>query len=90
VAPGNRANDEEYCWLGVSLQRLNRQQEAAEALTEAIRTARPGSARLGRYHLSRAYSREALHDRAGAVSDVHEAQRLGEKVDPAFLRAIGG
>jgi len=90
VAPGNPANDEEYFWLGVSLQRLNRQQEAAEALTEAIRTARPGSARLGRYHLSRAYSREALHDRAGAVSDVHEAQRLGEKVDPAFLRAIGG
>ena len=90
VAPGNPANDEEYFWLGVSLQRLNRQQEAAGALTEAIRTARPGSARLGRYHLSRAYSREALHDRAGAVSDVHEAQRLGEKVDPAFLRAIGG
>ena len=90
VAPGNPANDEEYFWLGLSLQRLNRQREAAEALSEAIQTARPGSARLGRYHLSRAYSREALHDRAGAVSDVHEAQRLGEKVDPAFLRAIGG
>ncbi len=90
IAPGNPANDEEYFWLGASLQRLDRQQEAADALSEAIRTARVGSTRVGRYHLSRAYSREALHDRQGAVADAHEAQRLGEKVDPAFLRAIGG
>ena len=90
VAPANPANDEEYFWLAVALQRLGRQQEAVAALDQAIRTARPGSTRLGRYHLSRAYSRESLRDRAGAVADAHEAQRLGEKVDPAFLHAIGG
>jgi len=90
VAPGNPANDEEYFWLGVTLQRLNRQKEAVDALTEAIRIARPGSTRLGRYYLSRAYSREALRDRAGAIQDAREAQRLGEKVDPAFLHALGG
>ncbi len=90
AAPSNPANDEEYFWLAVALQRLGRQQEAVAALDQAIRTARQGSARLGAYHLSRAYSREALRDRAGAIADVREARRLGEKVDPAFLRALGG
>ncbi len=88
--PGNPANAEEYNLLGVTLQRLGRHREAVAAFDQAIGAIRPGDAKLGGYYLARSYSWLALHDRARAQADAREAQRLGAKVDPGYLRSVGG
>jgi len=88
--PGNPANFEEYDLLGTSLQRLGRHQEAIAAFDRAIAATPPGNANLGTSYLARSYSWRALGDRARALSDVREAQRRGAKVDPNYVRSLGG
>jgi tetratricopeptide (TPR) repeat protein len=87
--PANRENSEEYHLLGLALQRLGRHTEAIDALDRAIAGA-PPDAKAGPYYLARSYSWSALRDRARALADAREALRRGAKVDPAFLRSLGG
>jgi tetratricopeptide (TPR) repeat protein len=88
--PDNPANVEEYGLLGVALQRLGRHQEAIAAYDRAIASATQGNAGVPGWYLARSYSWSALHDRARALADAREAARLGAKVDPGYLRGLGG
>ena len=88
--PNRPANEQEFASLGEALQRLNRHQEAIAELDKAIRAAAGKKERLGQHYLARSYSWWALHDRARALADAREALRLGAKVDPSYLRALGG
>ncbi len=88
--PTNPGNVVEYFSLGEVLRQMGRHQEAIAAFDRAIGSAPPGAADLGAYHLARSYSWLALKDRARALADAREAQRLGAKVDPAYLRSLGG
>jgi tetratricopeptide (TPR) repeat protein len=88
--PGNPAKAQEHALLADALQRLNRHQEAIAEIDKAIGAARPGDQRLGGYYLARSQAWWALRDRGRALADAREAQRLGAKVDPAYLRALGG
>ncbi len=87
--PANPGNAEEYAALGSALQKMARHQEAIAALDHAIAGVGSGAGAAG-YHLLRSYSWSALRDRARALADAREAQRLGAMVDPAYLRSLGG
>ena len=88
--PANPGNVSEYAALGETLQKMGRHQEAIAAFDRAIAGAGPEDAKTGVYHLVRSYSWSALRDRARALADAREAQRLGAMVDPAYLRSLGG
>lgn len=75
--------------VGIALQRLGRQREAIAEFDTAIRLGPPGDRRLGAYHLYRSYAWRALGEPESARRDALEAQRLGARVDPAYLREIG-
>ncbi len=90
VDPANPKRAEEYAGLGETLQRAGRHQDAIAAFDSAIEGTKARDARLGGYYLARSYSWSALKDRARALSDAREAERLGAKVDPAYLRSLGG
>jgi Tfp pilus assembly protein PilF len=82
--------DQEYGSLGETLQRLSRHPEAIDAFNRSISAAAGQNDRLAGHYLARSYSWVALRDRARALADAREAQRLGAKVDPAYLRSLGG
>ncbi|HEY2924610.1 MAG TPA: tetratricopeptide repeat protein [Candidatus Eisenbacteria bacterium] len=88
--PGNPAKAQEHALLADALQRLNRHQEAIAEIDKAIGTARAGDQRIGGYYLARSQAWWALRDRGRALADAREAERLGAKVDPAYLRGLGG
>ncbi len=87
--PANAENYEEYNLLGAALQRLGRHPEAITAFDRAIGSA-PANAKIGSYYLARSYSWFTLKDHARALADAREALRRGEKVDPGYLRSLGG
>jgi len=88
LQPGNPANFQESGSIADALQRLNRPREAIAEYGKAIQTAPPGTP-LGGYYHSRSYAWWALRDRANALGDAQEAQRLGVRVDPAYIRRLG-
>ncbi len=81
---------QEYASLGETLQRLGRHREAIAEFDNAIRLAAGTADHLANYYLARSYSWSALHDKARALADLREAQRLGAKADPAYVRSLGG
>jgi tetratricopeptide (TPR) repeat protein len=87
--PNNPANDQEFASIAVSLQALNKNQDAIAEYDKAIRAA-GNNERVAGYYLARSYAWNALRDRARAAADAHEALRRGTKVDPAYLRSLGG
>ena len=88
--PKNPVLDQELALLAETLQRVNRNQEAIAELDKAIRAATDANnGRAGGHYLTRSYAWWALRDRARAAADAREALRLGVKVDPAYLRALG-
>jgi len=90
IDPANPENFEEYNLLGGGLERLGRHTEAIDAFNRAIADAPHGSPKIGPFYLARSYSWVALKDRVRALADAREALRLGAKVDPAYLRSLGG
>lgn len=76
--------------IGVALQGLNRHREAIGEYDEAIRRTPGGDPRLGSYYLNRSYAWKALGDKSRALGDAQEALRLGARVEPAYLRELGG
>ena len=87
--PTNPTTCEEYAAIGEAEQMLGRHREAISDYDEAIRTTPRGDPRAGRYFLSRSQSWSALGNRAMALSDAREAQRLGAVVDPGYLAGLG-
>lgn len=87
--PKNPANYLQHASIGSALFRLGRPREAIVELDEAIRSAPVGGPRAG-YYLRRSQAWCALGDRGRALEDAREALRLGARVDPAYLREIGG
>jgi len=88
--PANPENAEEYSLLGGALRMLGRHREAVDALDHAIAGTPAGSSKAGPYYLERSYSWSALKDQARALADAREALRRGVRVDPAYLRSLGG
>jgi len=88
--PSNPENSENYDLLGVGLQQLGRHREAIDAFDRAIAGAPANSPKVGPYYLARSFSWSALKDRARALADAREALRCGVRVDPAYLRSLGG
>jgi len=83
------ANYLEFGSVAEALERLNRPREAIAEVDKAIQGAPRGDERLGSYYLSRSYAWWDLRDGVKALGDALEAQRLGTKVPPAYLRALG-
>ena len=88
--PNNATNDQEFASLGETFQRLNRYRESIEEFDKSIQGAAGKNEQLGGRYLARSYSWWGLRDRAHALADAREALRLGVRVDPAYLRALGG
>ena len=89
LQPNNPTTYQTFGSIGEALLQLNRPREAVAEYDKAIRSAPPGDERLAAYYLNRSNARWALNDRGEALRDALEAQRLGAKVDPAYLRRLG-
>lgn len=76
--------------IGVYLQKLNRPREALAAHDEAIRTVPADDPRRAGYFLNRSFAWRSVGDLERARSDVREAVRLGARVDPGYLKQLGG
>jgi len=90
VAPGRSDNYLQLGTIGFALSKLGRYTEAVQAFDEAIRRSPPGESRMAAYYLYRSTARLGAGDRAGALADAREASRLGMRVDPAYMKQVGG
>lgn len=90
LRPNSPGNFQEFGSIAEALRRLNRPREAISEYDRAIQGAPRGDGRLAGYYLDRSRAWWALHDRAKALSDAQEAERLGATVDPAYVRELGG
>jgi len=76
--------------IGVCLQKLNRPREALTEHDQAIRAVSAGDPRRAGYLLNRSYAWSAVGDADRARIDAREAAQLGARVDPAYLKRLGG
>jgi Tfp pilus assembly protein PilF len=90
LEPNYPGNHLQYASIGAALEQLKRYTEAVTALDDAVRLSLRGDQKTGNYFLLRSYAKLELGDRAGALSDALDAVRFGAKVDPAYLRQVGG
>jgi protein O-mannosyl-transferase len=90
LAPADPGNYLQLGEIGFALAQLERHREAIEAFDGALRLAPGGEPRLGDYHLGRSRSLWVLGERGRALDDALEARRLGVKVEPDYLRQLGG
>jgi len=88
--PSNPANVDEYALMARALQSLGRHREAVDALDHAIAAAPGNDARVADFYVRRSGSWAAMGDKARALADVREAERRGAKVDPRYVRSLGG
>jgi tetratricopeptide (TPR) repeat protein len=74
--------------IGQYDQALHRYREAVAQHDQAIRSAPYGDPRIPGYYLNRSFAWWGLGDRAAALNDAHEAQRLGATLSADYLRKL--
>lgn len=90
LQPGRPDNYLQLGTIAFALSRLGRYGEAVATFDETIRQAPPDESRMAAYFLYRSAAKEGAGDKAGALADAREAERRGLRVDPAYLKKLGG
>src|ERR1035437_3701017 len=70
---------------GVALQKLHKYEESIPEFTKAIEL----NPKQGAYYLNRSISENMISHKDKAKDDAISAQKLGLKIDPAYLKIIG-
>lgn len=90
LAPGRPDNYLQMGTVAFALSKLGRYGESVAAFDQTIREAPPNEPRLAAYYLYRSAAREGAGDKPGALADAREAERRGLRVDPGYLKKLGG
>lgn len=90
LQPGRPDNYLQLGTIAFALTKLGRYGESVAAFDQAIAQAPPTEPRMAAYFLYRSAAKQGAGDKAGALADAREAERRGLRVDPAYLKKLGG